>query len=84
MEAVTYTKIRNNFAETMDKVCDDHAPIIVTRQSSQPVVVMSLEDYNAIEETIFLLRHPRNARRLRKAVRDIKNQRFTQHELIEA
>jgi antitoxin YefM len=52
MDAITYTQARKNFTSVMNKVCDDRIPIIITRQSERPVVMMSLEDYNAIEETM--------------------------------
>lgn len=68
MEAITYTEARNNLAHTMDKVNDDHAPIIITRQNGQPVVMMSLEDFEAWQETDYLLRSPANARRLLESV----------------
>lgn len=68
MEAITYTEARNNLARTMDKVNDDHAPIIITRQSGQPVVMMSLEDFEAWQETDYLLRSPANARRLMDSI----------------
>ena len=64
MNTMTYTEIRRRLAETMERVCDDHAPIIVTRKNSRSVVVMSLEDFEALEETAYLLRSPTNARRL--------------------
>jgi antitoxin YefM len=48
----------------MDRVCDDHEPIIITRNSQQAVVMMSLDDFKALEETSYLLRSPKNARRL--------------------
>ena len=63
MDAITYTKGRANLAETMDRVCDDHEPIIITRNSQQAVAMMSLEDFKALEETSYLLRSPNNARR---------------------
>lgn len=68
MDAVSYTQIRQNFSETMNNVCESHRPIIITRQKSDPVVMLSLEDYNAIEETLYLLKNPRNAERLSKAL----------------
>lgn len=68
MEAITYTEARNNLARTMDKVNDDHAPIIITRQKGRPVVMMSLEDFEAWQETDYLLRSPANARRLLQSV----------------
>lgn len=59
-------------AETMDKVCDDHTPIIITRQNERSVVMISLEDYESLEETAYLLRSPRNARRLLEAIAELE------------
>ena len=64
MDTITYTTARANLADTMDRVCDDHEAIIITRNSQQAVVMMSLDDFKALEETSFLLRSPKNARRL--------------------
>ena len=64
MKAITYTAARQNLAKTMEKVCKDHAPVIVTRKTTDSVVIMSLEDYEALEETAYLLRSPKNTRRL--------------------
>ncbi len=69
-EAITYTEARQNFASVMDRVCDDHEPVIVTRQKSRPVVLMSLEDYNSMVETAYLLSTPANAERLMASVRE--------------
>ena len=52
----------------MDKVNDDHEPLIVTRAKGRPAVMMSMEDYAAIEETVYLLSNPKNAKRLRAAI----------------
>ncbi|MCI5180082.1 MAG: type II toxin-antitoxin system prevent-host-death family antitoxin [Candidatus Electrothrix sp. AW3_4] len=49
MDTITYTKARGNLAKTMAKVCDDHAPVIITRKSVQPVVMKSLEDYSSLQ-----------------------------------
>jgi antitoxin YefM len=65
MDAITYSAARANLAKTMDRVCDDHEPLIITRNGDQQSVVMlSLDDYKALEETAYLLRSPANARRL--------------------
>ena len=56
----------------MNQVCEDHAPIIVTRQNQRPVVMISLDNYNAIEETLYLLKSPKNAARLLKAMADVE------------
>lgn len=60
-QAITYTEARQNLAETMNRVCDHHEPVIITRQKSPSVVIMSLEDYNAIMETAYLLRSTTHA-----------------------
>ena len=78
MEAITYTRARQNLAKTMDKVCDDHAPVIVTRKSSNSVVIMSLEDYQALAETAYLLRSPKNARRLLESIAQIEDGKGTE------
>jgi antitoxin YefM len=68
MTAISYTAARENLAATMDKVCEDHAPIIITRNRDQAVVMMSLEDYEALEETAYLLKNPKNAKRIMRAI----------------
>jgi len=73
MQAITYTTARQNLAKTMEKVCKDRAPIIVTRKSSESVVIMSLEDYEALEETAYLLRSPKNTRRLIESISQLEN-----------
>ena len=83
MEATTYTQIRNNFSESMNKVCEDHKPIIITRQNSSPVGMMSLEDYNAMEETLYLMRSPKNAMRLLKSISEIQKDDLKQRELMD-
>ena len=67
MDAITYTNVRANLASAMDRVCDDHEALIITRNGEQSVVMISLEDYKALEETAYLLRTPANARRLLSA-----------------
>lgn len=68
MKAITYTAARESLAATMDKVCRNRAPIIITRNRDQSVVMLSLEDYEQLEETAYLLRSPENARRLLSAI----------------
>ncbi|ELS34475.1 MULTISPECIES: type II toxin-antitoxin system Phd/YefM family antitoxin [Pseudanabaena] len=83
MNAVTYTYVRNNLAKTLEKVCDDHDPVIVTRQNQNSVVIMSLEDYEALAETAYLLRSPKNAQRLIRAISDLESGKGKQRELVE-
>jgi antitoxin YefM len=68
MDALSYTAARARLAEMMKRVCDDHAPVMITRQNERTVVMLSLEDYEAIEETAYLLRSPANAARLAKSL----------------
>jgi antitoxin YefM len=71
MDAITYTTVRANLANTMDRVCNDHEALIITRNGEQSVVMLSLEDYKALEETAYLLRTPANAKRLLSAVEQL-------------
>ena len=83
MDAISYTSARANLASTMEKVCNDHAPVIITRKSESPVVMMSLEDYQAMEETTYLLRSPANARQLLESIAELEAGKGTSRELIE-
>lgn len=73
MKAMTYTAARQNLAEAIERVCEDHAPVIITRRRDQAVVMISLDDYEALEETAYLLRSPQNAERLQKAVSQLRD-----------
>lgn len=73
MNAITYTAARENLASTMDKVCDDREPLVITRNRDQAVVMVSLEDYKAMEETAYLMRSPANARRLLASIMQLES-----------
>jgi antitoxin YefM len=79
MEAISYTAARENLASTMDKVCSEHAPVVITRNRDQAVVMLSLEDYQALEETAYLLRSPANARRLIEAIHALETGKGIAH-----
>ena len=81
MKAITYSAARQNLAKTMEKVCKDHAPIIVTRKTTDSVVIMSLEDYEALEETAYLLRSPKNTRRLIESIAQLEDGKGSEREL---
>jgi len=72
MKAITYTAARENLAATMDRVCTDHDPIIITRNRNQSVVLLSLEDYESLQETAYLLRSPANAARLSESIAELE------------
>jgi antitoxin YefM len=81
MEAISYTNARSNLAKTMEKVCEDHDPVIITRRNESSVVMMSLEDYQALEETAYLLRSPKNARRLLESIAQLESGDGAEREL---
>jgi antitoxin YefM len=68
MNAITYTAARENLASTMDRVCKDRDPVIITRNRDQAVVMLSLDDYESLQESAYLLRSPANAKRLFDAI----------------
>ena len=81
MDAVTYSAARANLASTMDRVCNDHEALIITRNGAQSVVMLSLEDFQALEETAYLLRSPANAKRLLAAASQLSAGKGTEREL---
>lgn len=82
MDAITYSTARANLASTMDRVCEDHEPLIITRNGDQSVVMVSLEAYQALEETAYLLRNPANARRLLSATAQLAAGKGVKRELV--
>lgn len=72
MNAISYTAARENLAATMDRVCVDHDPVIITRKRSQSVVLLSLEDFESLQETAYLLRSPANASRLIESIAELE------------
>jgi antitoxin YefM len=83
MKAISYTAARENLAATMDQVCSDRDPVVITRKRNQSVVLLSLEDYEALEETAYLLRVPANARRLQAAIESLERGRGLEKELVD-
>ena len=83
MQSISYTAARSNLSKTMEQVCQDHAPIAITRKGEGAVVMISMEDYQALEETAYLLRSPKNTRRLIAAIADLEQGKGEEKELIE-
>ena len=73
MNTITYSAARIHLASTMKKVCEDHEPVIITMQKKESVVMLSLEDFRALEETAYLLRVPKNARRLLESIAELEH-----------
>ena len=83
MDVLTFTHARQNLKAVMDRVVEDHAPVVVTRQKAEAVVMVSLADWNAMEETARLLSSPKNAERLIGALGQLDAGRGIERELIE-
>ncbi len=82
MDAMTYTALRANLASAMDRVCNDHEPVIITRNGEQSVVMLSLEDFKALEETAYLLRTHANAERLLSAAAQLNVGKGIERDLV--
>ena len=80
---MNYTEARQKLAEAMKRVCEDHDAIVITRRRGDAAVLLSMEDYEALVETSYLLRSPRNARRLFESIREIEEGGGERHELLE-
>lgn len=83
MKTMSYTDSRARYAEVLDGVVNDREPVIITRAGHEPVVIVSLEDYESLRETAYLMRSPSNARRLLDAMERLEAGRGHGHELIE-
>lgn len=83
MSIVTYTHLRENLASVMDEVCASCVPTIVTRQKAPSVVMVSLEEWEGMQETLHLMRSPRNAERLLESIAQADRGELEAHDLIE-
>lgn len=81
MKTMTYSESRARYAEVLDSVTDDREEIVITRAGHEPVVIVSLEDYESLKETAYLLRSPANARRLLTSIEELENGGGTVREL---
>jgi antitoxin YefM len=72
MRTTSYSDLRKNLAATLDRLTEDHEPVVITRDKGKPAAVLiSLEDFASYEETSYLLQSPRNAERLRAAIDEL-------------
>ena len=83
MDSISYTSARSNLAKTMEQVCNDHAPIAITRKGEGAVVMISMDDYQALEETAYLLRSPKNLKRLISSINELESGNGVERELSE-
>ncbi|GAA3460450.1 type II toxin-antitoxin system Phd/YefM family antitoxin [Saccharothrix longispora] len=83
MKTMTYSESRAKYAETLDSVVNDREEVVITRAGHEPVVIVSLDDYQSLKETAYLLRSPENARRLINAIEQLESGGGTPRELAE-
>ena len=83
MDTMSYSAFRNHLASVLDKVNDDHKPVLITRQNGRPAVIISLEDFHAYEETSYLMASSKNAERLNQAIEQVESGQAKSHKLIE-
>jgi antitoxin YefM len=83
MEITSYTEFRNNLAAMMDKVNNDHAPVLITRQNGLPAILMSYEDFQSYDETAYLMSNPEVAKKLQRGVDDIRSGNYVVRDIVE-
>ena len=83
MDHVSYTELRQNLKKHLDAVCDSRAPLVVTRRNSKSVIMLSLSEYESLEETLHLLSSPANAERLLRSIAQAEAGQLVEHEIIE-
>jgi antitoxin YefM len=84
MKTMSYTESRAKYAEVLDSVVEDREEIVITRAGHDPVVIVSLADFESMRETAYLMRSPANARRLLDAMERLEAGDGEQHDLIDA
>lgn len=83
MDVMSYSSLRTNLANTLDKVNEDHVSILITRQNGKPAVLMSLDDFKSYEETAYLMSSAKNAERLNQAINEVEAGKSKEHRIIE-
>jgi antitoxin YefM len=82
MNILTFSEVRASFKQAIDNVCRDHEPTVITRQRGEHVVLLSLDDYNSMQETLYLLSSANNAKRLRESIAQLKAGKTQVRELL--
>ncbi len=83
MRTMTYSESRAHYAETLDSVVNDREEVVITRAGHESVVIVSLDDYESLKETAYLLRSPANARRLLASIERLEDGQGVHHELAD-
>ena len=83
MKIMTYTESRARYAEVLDQVVNDREEIVITRQGHESVVIIALEEYESLMETVYLMQSPANARHMRESIARHRAGEGVVHDLIE-
>lgn len=83
MRTMSYSESRARYAETLSAVVDDREEVVITRAGHEPVVLVSLDDYESLKETAYLLKSPANARRLLGSIERLESGQGVEHDLAE-
>ncbi|OJU41594.1 MAG: prevent-host-death protein [Microbacterium sp. 69-10] len=83
MKTMSYSDSRARYAEVLDSVVNDREEVVITRAGREPAVIVSLDDYESLKETAYLLRSPTNARRLLRSIESLESGEGTARELLE-
>lgn len=83
MKTMSYSESRANYASVLDSVLDDREEVVITRAGKEPVVILSLEDYESLKESAYLMRSPENAARLLRSIKSLEEGLGTRHDMIE-
>ncbi|WP_372832203.1 type II toxin-antitoxin system Phd/YefM family antitoxin [Pontibacterium sp.] len=83
MRIVSFTEARNGLKSVLDNVANDADCTVITRRDADDAVVMSLDYYNSLMETVHLLKSPANAAHLNRSIEQYKNAQITERELID-
>ena len=83
MKTMSYTESRAKYAEVLDAVVNDREEVVITRAGHEPAVIVSLDDYESLKETAYLLRSPANARRLLASIDELESGKGTERALVE-
>ena len=83
MRTLTFSEARNNFKDVLDRVAEDHVATLIKRRDAEDAVVMSLSDYNSLQETMYLLSTPANAKHLMESIAQLRAGKAKVRKLVE-
>ena len=84
MRTLNFSEARSNLKRVLDQVVEDHVATIIKRRDAEDAVVMSLSDYNALQETMYLLSTPANARHLMESIAQLRAGKAKPRKLVAA